>query len=80
MTLFFDYKVAAQNKAEPVCIAWHSQLHLLAVATKDSSVSVYSEEGEHIEEITIKRTDKIPCIISWHKQRTDLFVGWNDGK
>lgn len=63
MALFFDYKVATDNKAETSCISWHPVHHILAVAAMDGVVTVHTEEGTRVEDVRIKRVDQVPCFF-----------------
>eukprot|EP00276_Gloeochaete_wittrockiana_P002244 CAMPEP_0184673476 /NCGR_PEP_ID=MMETSP0308-20130426/86689_1 /TAXON_ID=38269 /ORGANISM="Gloeochaete witrockiana, Strain SAG 46.84" /LENGTH=1407 /DNA_ID=CAMNT_0027120965 /DNA_START=36 /DNA_END=4259 /DNA_ORIENTATION=- len=80
MASFFDYRIAALQKADTITMAWYSNLEhpLLAVSTANSTVCLYMEEGERNEDVVIRRnTDAL--VLAWHPTIKLLAIGWKDG-
>lgn len=81
MSLFFDNRCQATQKAATTCMAWSvADAHpVLAVGAANFCVSFYQDEGDRIDDISIRRKCS-PVSISWHPLLPmTLAVGWEDG-
>ena len=82
MSLFVDFELAAGGEAERLSVSWCKVDSVLAVASSDSTVRFYREEGEALESATLDRSNETSanvCAMEWRTRSKVLAAGWADG-
>eukprot|EP00794_Sanderia_malayensis_P006805 gene6805-7574_t len=84
MAVYFDYQIQSPSLAKHSIIACHPHFGLVAVASENEpkaggAVTLYLDEGEHLEESTIQRSFECTAI-KWHPSRKVLGIGWANGE
>eukprot|EP00741_Cyanophora_paradoxa_P007333 tig00001107_g7093.t1 len=78
MSSYFQFeRLAAPTRGETAALGWSPLLPYVAVSSA-GVVSVYSEEGERIEEFQIRRNCDATAV-AWHPTLKHLAIGWKDG-
>lgn len=82
MALFFTFntqKAKGETTPNVLCSAWHQDAHILAVATDNSQITLYNEEGDKADAKGIHQPNATCGCLAWHPKARLLASGWRDG-
>jgi intraflagellar transport protein 140 len=81
-SVFFEYATDLASKAKGAILATafsNADQQILAASTKNGDLTMYLEEGEHLDpEVTLHRTGEC-AHLQWHPKLSLLATGWDDG-
>jgi intraflagellar transport protein 140 len=82
MSVFFEYPtdLGAKQKGPILSTAFsNGEQHVMAVSTKNGDITLYLEEGEHMDpEVVLHRSGECNKL-HWHPRFQLLAGGWDDG-
>lgn len=82
MSVFFEYPtdLASLSKGAILATAFsNGDQHILATATKNGDITMYLEEGEHLDPDVVLHRSGECHQLNWHPRLNLLASGWDDG-